>query len=249
MGTSRYLKERNPEVQIVGLQPSEGSSIAGIRRWPQAYLPKIFDETRVDKVMEISEREADETMRALARVEGIFAGVSSGGAVSAAIRLSSRVEGATICVIVCDRGDRYLSSGGFSEEANRGDPQPCTVEEFPSLLARRIAYAEPHYVLFTADPDETGKPWCPDCARMIEGARRRVRDAGGTLLEVEVGQRQVWKDQSHPFRTDPSLRVTGIPTLMRWDQDGCGRRLDAELEVAQTAKEADQLIAAFLAAA
>lgn len=193
MGVSRYLKERNPGVTIVGLQPSEGSSIAGIRRWPQEYLPKIFDvslipesscdgterrslgkkdlgksnsrsqelclqETRVDTVLEISEREADETMRALAKVEGIFAGrssvqyycgaictilpnksldlkgwprkwnatvdpspcfssaagVSSGGAVSAAIRLSSRVNNATICVIVCDRGDRYLSSGMLS---------------------------------------------------------------------------------------------------------------------------------------
>lgn len=111
MGTSRYLKEQNPDVCIVGLQPADGASIPGIRRWPKEYLPTIFEEQRVDKVMDIQQQEAEITMRELARQEGIFCGVSSGGAVSAALRLSQELENATIVVIVCDRGDRYLSSG------------------------------------------------------------------------------------------------------------------------------------------
>jgi len=111
MGTSTYLKEKNPAVQIVGLQPADGAKIAGIRKWPKEYLPTIFKSERVDRVMEIGQQEAEETMRALAKVEGIFAGVSSGGAISAALRLSHEVENAVIVVIVCDRGDRYLSSG------------------------------------------------------------------------------------------------------------------------------------------
>lgn len=113
MGTSRYLKEVNPAVQIVGVQPQEGASIPGIRRWPQAYLPRIFEASRVDRVIDISQQEAEETTRALAAREGIFAGISSGGAVAAALRLSSEVDDAVIVAIICDRGDRYLSTGIF----------------------------------------------------------------------------------------------------------------------------------------
>ncbi|NVK38454.1 MAG: cysteine synthase CysM [Gammaproteobacteria bacterium] len=114
MGTSRYLKEQNPDIQIVGLQPKEGSSIPGIRRWPEAYLPSIFDASRVDTVMDIEQQEAEDTMRALAREEGIFCGVSSGGAVAGALRLNEQVENAIIVAIICDRGDRYLSTGVFN---------------------------------------------------------------------------------------------------------------------------------------
>lgn len=113
MGVSRYLKEQSPEVQIVGLQPEEGSSIPGIRRWPEAYLPKIYEAARVDQVLDVSQHEAETTMRALAREEGIFCGVSSGGAIAAALKLSARVENAVIVAIICDRGDRYLSTGVF----------------------------------------------------------------------------------------------------------------------------------------
>ncbi|MEM8560789.1 MAG: cysteine synthase CysM [Pseudomonadota bacterium] len=113
MGCSTYLKEQNPDIEIIGLQPLEGSSIPGIRRWPKAYLPKIFDASRVDKVIDISQRESEETMRALAREEGILAGVSSGGSIAAALKVSSEVENAVIVAIVCDRGDRYLSTGVF----------------------------------------------------------------------------------------------------------------------------------------
>ena len=113
MGTARYLKERNPAIRIVGVQPTEGSSIPGIRRWPPEYLPKIFDRTRVDQETEVSQADAEETTRRLAREEGIFCGISSGGAVVAALRLSREVENAVIVVIICDRGDRYLSSGVF----------------------------------------------------------------------------------------------------------------------------------------
>ena len=113
MGVSRFLKEQNPSVQIVGLQPKDGSSIPGIRRWPEAYLPKIYQAPRVDQVMDIGQQLAEKTMRALAEQEGIFCGVSSGGAVAGALRLSEQVENALIVAIICDRGDRYLSTGVF----------------------------------------------------------------------------------------------------------------------------------------
>ena len=115
MGVSRYLKSRNPDIQIVGLQPTDGSQIPGIRRWPTAYLPDIYQSERVDRVMDISQTESERMMRRLAKEEGLFAGVSSGGAVAAALRLSTEVENATIVAIICDRGDRYLSTGVFAE--------------------------------------------------------------------------------------------------------------------------------------
>ncbi len=113
MGTGRYLKEQNPAVQIVGVQPEEGSSIPGIRRWPQAYLPRIYDPAGVDRIIDVSQALAEQTTRDLAAREGIFAGVSSGGAVAAALRLAQELSGAVIVAIVCDRGDRYLSTGVF----------------------------------------------------------------------------------------------------------------------------------------
>jgi cysteine synthase B len=114
MGVSRYLKEQNPKVQIIGLQPKDGSRIPGIRRWPEAYLPKIFDKSRVDKVIDVDQVDAERTMKKLANEEGIFCGVSSGGSIFAALELSKQLENATIVVIVCDRGDRYLSTGVFN---------------------------------------------------------------------------------------------------------------------------------------
>ncbi|MDW3710376.1 MULTISPECIES: cysteine synthase CysM [Pseudomonas] len=113
MGTSRYLKEQNPAIQIVGLQPQEGSAIPGIRRWPEEYLPKIYQADRVDRVVDMAQVEAEQTMRRLAREEGIFCGVSSGGSVAAMLRLSREVENAVMVAIICDRGDRYLSTGVY----------------------------------------------------------------------------------------------------------------------------------------
>ena len=113
MGVSRFLKEKNPAVQIVGCQPTEGSQIPGIRKWPPAYLPKICDWNRVDRVIEVTQSDAEDFARRLAREEGIFAGISSGGAVWAALQVSAEVENAIIVVIICDRGDRYLSTGVF----------------------------------------------------------------------------------------------------------------------------------------
>ena len=113
MGCSRFLKEQNPDIQIIGCQPTEDSSIPGIRRWPEAYLPKIFEPSRVDRIMDISEAEAVAMTRKLAKSEGIFAGMSSGGAASAAIRLASELDEGLIVFIACDRGDRYLSSDLF----------------------------------------------------------------------------------------------------------------------------------------
>jgi cysteine synthase B len=114
MGCSTYLKQQNPEIQIVGLQPVEGSSIPGIRRWPEAYLPRIYEAPRVDRVLDISQEESEQTMRRLATQEGIFCGVSSGGSIAGALRISREVENAVIVAIICDRGDRYLSTGVFA---------------------------------------------------------------------------------------------------------------------------------------
>lgn len=111
MGVSRFLKEQNPAVQIIGLQPQEGAAIPGIRRWPEAYLPSIFEASRVDRVIDMGQAEAEQVMRRLAREEGIFCGVSSGGAVAAMLRLAQEVRDAVMVAIICDRGDRYLSSG------------------------------------------------------------------------------------------------------------------------------------------
>ena len=117
MGVSRYLKEQSPEVQIVGLQPTEGATIPGIRRWPAAYLPSIFDPSRVDQVVDMDQHTAEDCMRRLAREEGIFCGVSSGGAVAAMLEVSKSVEHAVLVAIICDRGDRYLSSGIYAPES------------------------------------------------------------------------------------------------------------------------------------
>ena len=111
MGVSAFLKEQNPDIQIIGLQPEDGASIPGIRRWPKAYMPSIFDAAKVDQVMGISQADAEHAMRRLAVEEGIFCGVSAGGSVSAALKISQQVENAVIVAIICDRGDRYLSSG------------------------------------------------------------------------------------------------------------------------------------------
>ena len=113
MGTSRFLKEKNPAIQIVGCQPEEGSQIPGIRKWPEAYLPKIFDRSRVDVVENVSQADAEAMTRRLAREEGIFSGISSGGAVAVALRLAATLDKAVIVTVICDRGDRYLSTGVF----------------------------------------------------------------------------------------------------------------------------------------
>lgn len=113
MGTSMYLKEQNPDVQIVGVQPEDGASIPGIRRWPAEYMPKIYEATRVDRIIDVSQTVAEQTMRSLAVQEGVFGGVSSGGALAAALQVAEENENAVIVTIVCDRGDRYLSTGVY----------------------------------------------------------------------------------------------------------------------------------------
>lgn len=116
MGVSRYLREQNPQIQIIGAQPAEGASIPGIRKWPQAYLPEIYEPSRVDRIVEVSQPNAEEMTRRLATEEGVFAGISSGGTLWAALQISAEVENAVIVSIVCDRGDRYLSSGVFPDQ-------------------------------------------------------------------------------------------------------------------------------------
>jgi S-sulfo-L-cysteine synthase (O-acetyl-L-serine-dependent) len=115
MGCSRFFKQKNPKVQIVGCQPQEGSQIPGIRKWPEAYLPKIYEKTRVDRVESVSQAEAEEMTRRLAREEGIFAGISSGGAIHVALRIAKELRNAVIVTVICDRGDRYLTTGVFPD--------------------------------------------------------------------------------------------------------------------------------------
>jgi cysteine synthase B len=115
MGCSRFFKEKNPKIQVIGCQPEEGSQIPGIRKWPEAYLPKIYDRSRVDRLEYVSQADAEEMARRLAREEGIFAGISSGGAVAVALRVSQELKNAVIVTIICDRGDRYLSTGVFPD--------------------------------------------------------------------------------------------------------------------------------------
>ncbi|MBT7437343.1 MAG: cysteine synthase CysM [Cellvibrionales bacterium] len=115
MGVSRYLKSKNPNIQIIGLQPEDGASIPGIRRWPKKYLPSIYKSSQVDQIIDMGQKEAEETMRKMATQEGIFCGVSSGGSVAAALRISKKINHAVIVAIVCDRGDRYLSSGIYAQ--------------------------------------------------------------------------------------------------------------------------------------
>jgi cysteine synthase B len=114
MGCGRYLKEKNPAVQIIGVQPEEGAQIPGIRKWPQAYLPRIYDPDKVDRIMLVSQTEAEDMTRRLASEEGIFAGISTGGALAMALKISDEVENSVIVFIACDRGDRYLSTGVFA---------------------------------------------------------------------------------------------------------------------------------------
>jgi len=218
MGTSRYFKEFKPEVQIVGLQPATGAQIPGIRRWPKEYLPGIFDEARLDRVIDITQEEADETARQLAIQEGLFAGVSSGGAVSAALKIAREEPGRVVVCIICDRGDRYLSTGVFAP------PPPLhhscisgnldlTLQSYRKTLSDQHT---PIFMLFTA-------PWCPDCITalpVIDGLfATHVR--GGSLLRCIVSKtREEWKDSAHPLRSDLRWRETpshgglaAVPTL------------------------------------
>jgi cysteine synthase B len=115
MGCSRYFKKKNPKIEVIGCQPAEGSQIPGIRKWPQAYLPKIYDAKRVDRLESVSQAEAEEMTRRLAREEGIFAGISSGGAMHVTLRIAKELKNAVIVTIICDRGDRYLTTGVFPD--------------------------------------------------------------------------------------------------------------------------------------
>jgi cysteine synthase B len=119
MGCSRYFKEQNPNIEIIGLEPEEGAAIPGIRRWPKSHMPQIYQASRVDRTLQISQRESEQTMRALASQEGILCGVSAGGAVAGALRISRDLENALIVTIICDRGDRYLSTGVFADSARK----------------------------------------------------------------------------------------------------------------------------------
>ena len=213
MGVSRYFKEVKPSVEVVGLQPQEGAAIPGIRRWPKEYLPRIYDAKRLDRIIDISQEEAEETARQLAVQEGIFAGMSSGGAVSASIRLAAEEEGRVVVCIVCDRGDRYLSTGVF-------DPPPpshhsCFYKHLDATLAAQrkgLPPTRPLFVLLTA-------PWCSDCSQVLPILNKSFAgDSRASLLRCIVGKtEEEWRDPLHALKLKwdvwklPSLAYVGTP--------------------------------------
>ncbi|GBF89740.1 cysteine synthase B [Raphidocelis subcapitata] len=218
MGSGRYLKEQNPGIQVVGLQPSEAVQIPGIRRWKPEYVPRLFKKEGVDRIMDITAREAEETARALARVEGVFAGISGAGAVSAALRLSAELEDAVIVAVVCDRGDRYLSTGVFDEAAGASDPAPAPAAEFHSALARLLhAHAGPHYVLFT---DGDAPP-----AGAMAAARGIVEAGRGKVLEVRVGDDLELINLRQSIKRRYDFTLPSGPTLVAWTKAGPGNAL------------------------
>jgi len=184
MGVSAALKARNPKVVAIGLEPpaDEPTSVPGIRNWPEQYRPKVRDEALLDDVMQVSRREAEETARALARTEGLLLGVSAGGAVSAALRLSATVSNAVIVVLACDRADRYLCTGVYSAAAAAADPAPCPVSELASAVARFAAYPSPHYIWFAEAAAEAVGGQAAD--ELQAQAQAKVGAQQGTLLVV-----------------------------------------------------------------
>jgi thiol-disulfide isomerase/thioredoxin len=223
MGTSKFLKEKNKSIEIIGLQPTDGSSIPGIRKWPKEYLPKIFDSSRVDRIVEVDQPSAEVMMRKMAEQEGIFAGVSSGAAVHAAVQLAQdpSVKNAVIVSIVCDRGDRYLSTGVY--KSDHLSKIPAKPENLFDAL-RTVEGLKDTYVVYYSD-------WCPDCLAVPAIVRALDEEATRlgrvfTVVMCNVGERDLWKSGSHPLKTGaPGLK--GIPTLMKW---GSGRSEESRLE-------------------
>ena len=213
MGVSRYFKEVKPSVEIVGLQPAEGAQIPGIRRWPKEYLPGIYDESRLDRIIDISQEDADETARQLAVQEGIFAGMSSGGAVSASIRLAAEEAGRVVVCIVCDRGDRYLSTGVF--EPPPPSHHSCFYKHLDATLAahqRSLPTTTPLFILLTA-------PWCSECSKVLPILNESFAgDTRASLLRCVVGKTpEEWRAPGHPLKLRwdvsklPSLAYVGTP--------------------------------------
>ncbi len=194
-------------------------------------------------MLDISQAEAEETTRALARCEGICAGISSGGSVAGALRIAAEVQNAVIVCIICDRGDRYLSTGCFAPKP----PAVASVYQFPFAAARLIGLPAPHVLFTSGDDPATGQPWCPDCRRAVPAVRAAADTAGVTLLVVDVGERPAWKDAAHSFRTSETLQLRCIPTLMAWDVTHARplARIDKELETASDEAAVQALAAAF----
>ena len=224
MGTSRYLKSVRPDVQVVGLQPGPGSQIPGIRRWPAEYMPSIFEKDRVDRVIDITQSEAEDVAIRLAREEGLWAGISSGGAVSAAMQVALEEPGRVVVCIICDRGDRYLSTGVFDPPAptfHSTNPKDLDTALSAVLESGERAGAAT-FVAFTA-------AWCPDCQTAMPVMDELFAGAleGAQLLRCTVSkERDEWKSAEHPLRGDGRWALAGgdglaaIPTLAHVAQDG-----------------------------
>jgi len=237
-GCGTWFKENMPDVNVVGVLPDEQSgSIPGIRNWPPEYQPTITREDMIDRKMLVTQRESEEMARALARIEGIFAGTSSGGSISAAIRLAAEVDNASIVAIVCDRGDRYLSTGLFSTSHSRV-PAQTNVREFFGAAARLTGLPKP-LVYFRGF-------WCPDCQRCDGAIKRAAERRGASLLVCDVGEREDWKSEEHPFRRHRLLQLQCLPTLAEWDEGAIGECLSMSLERSQSEEEAEVMVEQWL---
>lgn len=286
MGVSRYLKGKNPNIKIYGLQPSEGATIPGIRRWGEQYMPRVFNRQRVDGILEIEQWEAEEMMRwvstarsstiygltttiravsrAMARTEGIFAGTSSGGSISAALRLSNSLSDgppAVIAAIVCDRGDRYLSTGMFDESAGKDDPKPVGWKVWAGAASRLVAYPGPRFVAFlgatppkmNASEEKDSEFWDQKSKEVAVAAREAVKAKGGTLLEVRVGSEAEWHNGveidgrvvANPLLDDAGARLRGLklPVLCRWEDGLIEERVElGEGGIAEAVKRTQNFV-------
>lgn len=238
-GSGSWFREHMPSVNVIGVLPDEtqGGSIPGIRNWPPEYQPTITRHDVIDQKLKVTQRESEETARAMARVEGIFAGTSSGGSISAALRLAAEIDNATIVAIVCDRGDRYLSTGLFSTTHSHV-PSEASPRDFWSAAARLTGLPTP-LIYFRGS-------WCPDCQRCDGPIKRAADSAGASLLVCDVGERIEWKAKEHPFRQHKLLQLECLPTLAHWDNGALGSCLSSPLEKSKNEDEAEELITKWL---
>jgi hypothetical protein len=245
-GCARALKSRNASITCIGLEPpeEEPTGVLGIRRWPEQLRPKVRDDAVIDGVMGVSRREAEETARALARTEGLLLGVSAAGAVSAALRLAAGVSNATIVVLACDRGDRYLSTGVFSAAAGAADPAPCPPAELASVVARVAAGAYgvgPHYLSFpavAAAAAADGFAAAAAAAENIAAAEAQLASEGESVKVIRVTGVPDWCAPGMPPAAAAAAAVGDAPVLVRLVRGAAvGGRLSTQVVLSQQCME------------
>jgi hypothetical protein len=253
-GCARALKSRNASITCIGLEPpsEEPTGVPGIRRWPEQLRPKVRDDAVIDGVMGVSRREAEETARALARTEGLLLGVSAAGAVSAALRLAAGISNATIVVLACDRGDRYLSTGVFSAAAGAADPAPCPPSELASVVARVAAGAYgvgPHYLSFpavaaaaaaaaaAADGCTTSAAAAAAAVAKLAAAEAQLASEGDSVKVICVTVVPNWHAPGMPPAAAAAAAVGDAPVVVRLVRGGAGGRISTQVLLSQQCME------------